>query len=122
MYEMKAKGTKAYEAFERLNNAFNIDKALEGKMDLTDKMREKVVINSITLVIRIDDAIQIAEKYAEEMCKKQKDRAIKIFEVGCEDNPLVFSYEEDARGNYPERENQIYQDLKNAQLVIQSTK
>ena len=46
--------------------------------------------------------------------KKQRDICIKIFEDGCAEVPLKYSYEEDARYNYPEREDKIYQGLKNA--------
>ena len=53
-------------------------------------------------------------EYVKSLLKKQRDICIKIFEDGCVEVPLKYSYEEDARYNYPEREDKIYQGLKNA--------
>ena len=79
-------------------------------MNWEDKLRKSGFSNGRDWVIEIS----IAESFIESLLKKQRDICIKIFEDGCVEVPLKYSYEEDARYNYPEREDKIYQGLKNA--------
>ena len=93
----------------------NLEKVMAGKIIKGNLNGKKIAEQWIN----VNDAILIAKKYAKKMCKKQKDKSIKIFRSVHKDIPLTLILTEDARYNYPEREHKIYEGLKTASLATE---